>query len=63
MSCKQLLGLTNCKITEEEIIEKLQDAKKKREQTITFKDNEGKTIEINIKQTQYFECGIMDGCA
>jgi hypothetical protein len=64
MSFKQLLGLENSDYTDDEILYRISEAKKKKEQTIFFKDNDGKTIEISLKQMpQFFECGILDGSA
>ncbi|MBI5392683.1 hypothetical protein HZA96_02330 [Candidatus Woesearchaeota archaeon] len=63
MPFKDLLGLGNSDYTDDEILDRICEAKKKKEQTINFKDNDGKLIEISLKQTQFFECGIMDGNA
>ncbi|MBS3137614.1 hypothetical protein J4232_04225 [Candidatus Woesearchaeota archaeon] len=63
MSFKQLLGLENSDYTDDEILDRINEAKKKKEQTVSFKDNDGKLIEISLKQTQFFECGILDGSA
>jgi hypothetical protein len=47
MSLKHLLGLDNCSLTEEEIIQSLKDASSKKLEEIEFADN-NQSIKINL---------------
>ena len=63
MSFKSLFGLENTELSDSEILQRIQDAVKQKQNSLKIIDNEGKEIQINLKSFDYFECGIMDGLA
>lgn len=60
MSMKQLLGLEEIEVSDEEIVEKIREAQVQNKTKVIFVRKDGGKVEISLQPIEYFECGILD---
>lgn len=61
MSFKQLFGLEATELSDSEILNKINEAESKNLDRVSFALPNGTSIEIKLRHSDYFECGIKDG--